>query len=188
MSNLSKTLNSLYGAYRLARFDAGGLQFFDNSLKGFWHSFQAAILVLPLFMTTTYARWIFLDLDVSAFRFTLIEMIAYIIAWTAYPVIMTFVARYFEREQNYIRTIIAYNWAAVLQNLIYTPVAILNLSGASGAGPLTLIALFMILTYSWFVARKALDIHPSAAWIIVGVDILISMALSLWVETLLSRG
>ena len=188
MSNLSKTLNALYGAYRLARFDADGMQYFDNSLKGFWHSFQAAILVLPLFLITMYVRWIHLGLDVSAVRFFLIEMIAYVFAWVAYPVIMPYVARYFDREKNYIRTIIAYNWASVLQNLIYTPVAILGLSGTPGAGLLTLMALFAILGYSWYVAKTALDIHPSAAWIVVGVDILLSIAISQWVDVLLSSG
>ena len=40
---------SLYGAYRLARQDAGGLDYFDTSLEGFWRSFYAAAFIAQPF-------------------------------------------------------------------------------------------------------------------------------------------
>jgi len=42
---------------------------------------------------------------------------------------MMLVVRAIDREPLYIRGIVAYNWAAVLQNLLYMPVAILGLTG-----------------------------------------------------------
>ena len=41
-------LQSLRAAVRFARFDARGLQLFDITLDGYWRSFAAALLVLPL--------------------------------------------------------------------------------------------------------------------------------------------
>ena len=44
-----ETLRALYGAYRLARLDAGGMAYFDSSIGGFWRSFFAAVLVVPFY-------------------------------------------------------------------------------------------------------------------------------------------
>ena len=38
---------ALYGAWRLARLDSGGMGYFDRSIAGFWKSFFAALLVAP---------------------------------------------------------------------------------------------------------------------------------------------
>jgi len=178
--------NALCGAYRLARFDAGGIKYFDISQSGFWFSFKAAILVLPLYLAILIARWSNMETEISGFWFFIIEMIGYVIAWAAFPVILPYVLRYLDREKNYIQTIVAYNWAAVLQNLLYTPIAILNLSGMAGAGLLSFITLIAILAYSWFVIKTALDVPSPVAWLVVGIDIAISIFLSLWIDSLLS--
>ncbi len=185
MSNFSKTLYALYGTYRLARFDTAGMKHFEDTPAGFWHSFQAAIWVFPLYLLTVLARWDRMDSDISVLYFLLVQIIAYVIAWTAYPVILPYVARAFDRQANYQRSIIAYNWTAVIQNLAYTPLAIISLTGATGAGLLTLIVFILIISYSWFVTKTALDIKTSAAWVVVGIDIMISMILSNWVDMLL---
>jgi hypothetical protein len=188
MGDLTKSLNALYGAYRLARFDAKALRYFDPTVPGFWHSFQAAIWVFPLYMAIVFVRWMNLDMEIAGLRFFLIEVIAYVIAWVAFPNILLYVVRALDRENKYYRAVIAYNWAAVIQNLVYTPVAIINLSGVSGAGPLTFMVLIAILIYTWYVTKTSLDLRGSTAWLVVGVDILISMVLSFWVDALLSSG
>lgn len=185
MSGLSKTLNALYGAYRLARFDAGGLNHFEATKAGFWHSFKAALIVLPMYLIIIYIRWTHPGIEASGLQYFTVEIIAYVIGWTAYPVVMIYIVKLLEREKNYKRCIIAYNWAAVFQNLIYTPVAIFGLSNAHGAGLLTLFTVMIILSYSWFVAKAALDIKPLTAWLIVVIDILISVIFGQWVDALL---
>ena len=42
-----------YGAWRLARFDCQGLQYFDNTPEAFWRSFYAAVIVAPPFAVLT---------------------------------------------------------------------------------------------------------------------------------------
>ncbi len=185
MSPLGLAARALYGAYRLARFDTAGLQYFDITALGFWHSFRAAIIVFPFYAATMAARWTTAPEALPGWRFLSVELIAYVIAWTAYPVIMPLITRALEREQHYTRAIVTYNWAAVLQNLIYTPVAVLGMMGAQGAGPLAMVALFAVMLYSWFVTKTALEISSAAAWGIVALDLLISMVLSFWADTLL---
>ncbi len=186
MSALAKTLNAIYGAGILACFNEKGLRYLDHSKAGFWHSFQAAIWVFPLYVLVAYVRWINLEIDISGVRYFLIEMIAYVIAWVAFPLLLPYMARHLEREDKYYRTVTAYNWSAVIQNLFYTPVAILNLSGAGGAGLLTTLTLVAILAYTWFVAKTSLSLIGSKAWLVVGMDISISIGLSLWVNVLMS--
>lgn len=186
MSAIGTAANALYGAYRLARLDPDGMKFFDDSPKGFWHSFSAAVVVLPLFAGTMLARWMNAPDTIDGWRFASVELIAYVIAWTAFPVIMAMVVKAIDREAFYIRGIVAYNWAAVLQNLLYMPVAILSLSGVEGTGPLAMIILFLVMFYTWFVAKTALQLTPLVAWSIVVLDLLISMVLSFWADTLIA--
>jgi len=47
---------ALYGAYRLARFDAGGMRYFDASIDGFWRSFFAAVLIAPFYLIYQWLR------------------------------------------------------------------------------------------------------------------------------------
>lgn len=185
MSTVNKAASALYGAYRLARLDSGGMNYFDTSPSGFWHSFTAAIIVLPLFAGTMLARWINLDGAVDGFRFICVELIAYVIAWTVFPVLMSVVVKAIDREQFYIRGIVAYNWVAVLQNLLYMPVAILSLSGVGGTEPLALMILFLVLFYTWFVLKTALQLKPFTAWMLVAMDLVVSMILSFWTDTLI---
>jgi len=185
MSTMGPVSRALYGAYRLARLDPDGMTYFEANPEGFWHSFTAAIVVLPLFIGTMLARWFSLPDTVSGLRFISIEIIAYVIAWTAFPVLMVLVARAIKKEQHYIRGIVAYNWAAVLQNLLYMPVAILSLTGVDGTEPLAMLILFLVMFYSWFVIKTAMQLRPLTAWGIVALDLLISMVLSVWADTLI---
>ena len=65
------------GALRLAQMDRGGLAFFDRSVAGFWRSFYAAALVLPIYILTL----LLIDrmpTDVGAWA---LEGIAYAVSW-----------------------------------------------------------------------------------------------------------
>ena len=50
MVSLKEIVNSLYGAYLLARRDPDALSYFNISTEGFYHSFAAMILAVPLFI------------------------------------------------------------------------------------------------------------------------------------------
>ena len=43
MSLAAESATSLYGAFRLARFDPHGMNYFNAGPSGFWRSFWAAV-------------------------------------------------------------------------------------------------------------------------------------------------
>lgn len=188
MSTLGEILKALYGAYRLARGDPGGMAWFDLSLRGYWRSFRAAAVVLPLFLLLQSVRYGVDHLTVSLWRYMAVELIAYVTGWVAFPVLMIDVSRRIERPQRYLGFIIAYNWAAVLQNALYLTVAMLSVSGllTGGGGILVLFALVAIIIYSWFVAKTALQITAPAAAAVVAIDFFISFVINMYAEGLLN--
>ncbi len=181
MISTREVLTALYGALRLARFDPSGLDFFDQTITGFWRSFFAAVLVAPFYLLLTSFRYSGLTETVPFARFLALEMIAYVIAWVAFPLLMASLTRSLDREAQYIRTIVAYNWAAVWQNLLYMPVAMLSVSGAlttANANVLGLMALSLIVIYVWFVIKTALEVSAGMAAGIVGIDFFLSVLIN----------
>lgn len=178
MISLDEVIRSLYGAYRLARLDASGLTFFNATVTGFWRSFFAAVLVAPLYIVLVMIRYGVSGEQVPLFRFLAIETIAYVIAWVAFPVIMATVTKTIGRERHFIRFIVAYNWAGVLQNALYLPIIIfgsVGLLSEAGANTLALLAISLIMVYTWFITRTALDVTGAQAAGIVGLDFMISI-------------
>ena len=178
MPSARDILTALYGTYRLARLDASGMDYFDATPDGFWRSFFAAVLVAPFYFLLLSLRFSGMAETLPFSRFMAIESIAYVIAWVAFPLLMASLIKNMDREAHYIRFIVAYNWAAVLQNALYLPIAILATSGLLANDPanaLGLMALSLILFYTWFITRTALDISAGMAAGIVGLDFLLSI-------------
>ena len=182
--------NALHGAWRLARFDRGGLAFFGHDETAFWRSFRAALIVYPAFL-------IFLLLPLGAgdaeaettdwVRVILVETIAYVIGWTAFPLVILPVTRFLGREPRWLDFIIVYNWSQVLQNALYLAAVGLTLGGLApgflGGGLLDL-AYVAIFAYECFIARVALDIAWPAAGMIVLVDFVLGQLIFRAAQTL----
>ena len=177
-------IHSLYGAYRLACIDKGGFSYFNTDSTGFWHSFRASILVFPLYTITISSRWLADTAEVSNWRFLLVHIISYVISWTAFPVIMNWLCRVLNRRDNYIQLIIAYNWAAVLQSLIYLPIVFMGALGYDGLSSVSLIAFVLVVFYNFFIIYAALDISISSALGIITLDLIIALVLGMWTELL----
>src|SRR5215469_13609286 len=93
---------ALIGALRLARGDRGGMAYFDRSPDGFWRSFRAAVISYPLYlvllsMRVTVAEWE----QSGALLIITVETIAYVIAWTAFPLLMLIVAQRIGRPHRF---------------------------------------------------------------------------------------
>jgi len=179
---------SIYGAFLLAKANKNGMSYFDTSLDGFWRSFFSAVLVAPIFFFLMTLRFVNGSVDTSAIRFLSIEAIAYIIGWFLFPLIVFYLAQALERESQFIGFIVAYNWASVIQNSVYLPFAILFEIGAvSGGGAefVNLILLCLVLTYTWFVAKTALNINSFVATGIVFLDVGVWIMLNIFTDSLL---
>lgn len=177
---------AIYGAWRLARGDAGGMAYFEDSVTGFWRSFWAAGIILPFYLLLISLRLAGSEVELNPLRYYTAEMIAYVIAWTAFPVVMLSVAPALERKDHYIRYIVAYNWAAVLQNAVYMPLGLLHFAGvlpSDGATFLLLVALGVILMYTWFVTVTALEVNGAVAAALVAGDFVLSLFIDSLADT-----
>lgn len=169
--------SALAGAFRLARGDRGALELFDRSLEGFWHSFRAAFICYPFFLLLLTMR-----VDARAWemagglRIVIVETIGYVIAWTAFPLIMLSVTRWIGRADHFFEFMVPYNWCQVPQSLLFVVIGIETASGLSSP-PATqgieLAAAVAVLVYEWFIARVALDTSGGLAAAVVAIDLVL---------------
>lgn len=177
MVRLDEITRGLYGAWRLARLDPGGLAWFDDTVDGFWRSFFAAVLTAPGFALLVGLRLAPHQLAAGPARLVLIESIAYVIGWVAFPLVMFYVAKLIDRDARYIRFIVAANWAAVLQMALFVIVTGLahGFLAEGGVAILGAVATGAILFYQWFIARTALAVSGLVAAGIVLMDLVIGV-------------
>ena len=178
MAPLSEIIRSLYGALHLARGDTSGMAFFNATEQGFWRSFTAAILIAPLFALLLTIRYHVNEAGVSLLRFTAIETIAYVVSWVAFPLLLFHLTDILGIGHRFIRYIVAYNWASVLQNLLYLPFALLveaHLVQGAGSTFFGIILFGLVLLYTWFVTRTALEVTNLLAAGLVMIDLVLSI-------------
>jgi hypothetical protein len=172
----------MIGALRLARGDRGGLSCFDRSLDGFWRSFRAAVISYPLYlvllsMRVTVAEWE----SSGALLIITAETIAYVIAWTAFPLVMLIVTERIGRANRFFHFMVPYNWSQLPQSALFVLVGLQTESGVLGPQPaqaLEVTAAVAVLVYEWFIARVALDTSAAAAALVVFVDLLLGVLIS----------
>ncbi len=176
--SLQEISRALFGAWRLLHFDRHGLNYFDVSLQGFWQSFFAAVIVAP-----GYAILVMIHLgenppgDHPVHHF-LIEALAYTIIWLAFPVIAHWILETIGKADAFIILIIALNWAAVIELLIFLPIQAVSGSGAipqSFGAALVLGTMLFLVVYEWFIARSALRINGMEAAGFIGCKLIIEL-------------
>lgn len=155
----------VYGAWRLARFDAKGAQYFDTAPDAALRSFFAAVLVAPAFLVTLLLlRNEAPPADPLAIG--LVILLCYSLLWTVYPVIVYRVCQAIDREQAFFRYLCADNWASIIGFHFQLAVLLLIVGGVVPAALAPLVELIMracLLAYSWFIVRSCLDVSGAAA-------------------------
>src|SRR5690606_28113057 len=136
MPDRGEVLSGLFGAYRLAWFDPSGMAHFNLTVVGFWRSFFAAVWVAP-----AYAILVGMQLAAETEEFNLalvflVEAIAYVLAWAAFPLAAVVLTRLLGLDRNYVALIVAVNWTAVLQTGAFLAVVLLALVLPQGLGTL----------------------------------------------------
>lgn len=170
----------IYGAWRLAHLDPAGMQYLDTSLRGFWRSFWAAAVIAPAYALMVLMRIAERQTDGVTLRILLIEIIAYAIGWTAFPLAAWYLLSALEKADRYVGYIVAYNWSNVLQICVYVPLTLIESTGALPTvviGLLGLASVAAILYYQYFIARTALQVDVAVAIGLVFMDVMIGILL-----------
>ena len=167
---------SLFGAWCLIKFDPRGLSYFNCSVEGFWRSFFAAIIALPLFVALSSMHTYEINAESSS-SFG-VYLIRYAVGWAAFPIVMAILARMLDRTGHYVRYIIAVNWMAVPQwaLVLFASSAGTALGGAA-SGLIPVLLLLLLLYYDFFITRVALDLGVGKALLVVIIGVLLGFVL-----------
>lgn len=190
MPSLAEASHFLRGAWRVFRFDRGGLEHFANTADAFWQSFWCALYVAPLWALGLILRGSRRgetapspspeDLDRLADalpRIVAVETIAYAMAWVAFPLAMAHIVRLLDREDRYFGYFAAYNWAIAPQVALTVLAGLLLWTGLFPGALGTAIdvaAMGYGFAVLWFIARHGLDLPPGTAALIVAIDVLLN--------------
>ncbi len=185
MPDRAEVQRSLYGVYRLALLDPQGFGYLNLSVEGFWNSFFAAILAAPAYAILIADTVLSTEESVDLGWFVIVETIAYIIGWAAFPVAALIATRFLGLGRNYAILVIAANWAVVLQVTMFLMVVLLTPMLPESAGSLAmLVATVAILAYQWFITRTALQTTGGIAAALVILDLTLNILISLSAERL----
>ncbi|MGF1560729.1 MAG: hypothetical protein ACFB3T_00960 [Geminicoccaceae bacterium] len=179
----------LRGAWRLARFDTGGMDDFTLTLAGFWRSFIAALLVLPGYAILVGEEMVAREADIGFWRIIMVEGGVYVLGWVLFPLVAMLLTRLLDLSHRFVPLIVASNYAAVWQTLAFVVVAAFARFVPGDLSTLALLAVVIaVLTYQWFVTRTALQTQGPTAFGIVMVDLLLSGLLGGTANSLLGLG
>lgn len=165
MITARETLYALYGSWRLARMDREAIQYFERTPGGFWRSFWAAALVLPMDAVLRYLQYrdmqVEYDLALSALGFA----VYYAMSWLVWPVIVSFLVELMGISDRFIDYIVALNWTSVPAQALFFAVAVLATAFLPPeiGSVMLLVSVGAILAYRGFVAAATLRCNVFAA-------------------------
>ncbi len=186
---LLEITKSINGAWRIARMDQNALNYFNISIEGFWRSFIAILIVAPfylIFLVLNHDQLSAIEVSTEAATskefYVLMKLIAHILGWLVFPVVMIPISRLMDLSQRYIPYIIVWNWSNVLVMLVILPaVLIFPPSEHSGQSAKTILmaAQITVLFYGYLVARAGLECKTLTAIGVVMLDLLLGLLFNL---------
>lgn len=186
MISVDEAARGIYGAWRLAHTDRSGLAFFDATRAGFWRSFGAAIVALPAYGALVALGIANHEGPINWASLVLVEAIAYVIDWFAFPLAAVYICRWLGKEANYFLLIVALNWAKVIVAIVMLPATLVTSLTVGSLLAIIPIAVFAaVLAYIWYVTRAALGGTGGEAMLVTFANLALGIAVSLWARSLL---
>lgn len=180
MLELSEISRSLRGAAALFMGRKEGLLALDRSVEGFWRSFGAVILILPLNAITVFAIARAGRAEDSFVGLFTSQLPVLLLDWVTFPLLLALAAKPLGVAANYVSYVVARNWAAPIGAAILTVPFLLQGAGwipVNGAALLSLVALLVVLRYHYVIMRLALGAEMTLAIGLVVADLLISLVI-----------
>ncbi len=155
---------------------------FDTSLEGFWRSFQAILLVAPLYYLTALTDQMGVASDpgtiVSPEKFWATEFLTIVLDWIALPALLAVIGGLVGIKQRYPAYIVVRNWATPLMLAPFAAVSLLGVLGISDEILLipSVAAIAFSLRFSYLIVRRTLDVQLDVAIGFVALDVFVSIA------------
>ncbi len=180
---LARARHGLAVSWRLAGHDTDAIHDYDTSYDGFWASFWALGLSLPVFLLLTSLEpqiQAAAELPVREMStgFYLLETVGYAINWLMFPLLMIFIARLLAFQDRYTVLVVAFNWSALFLSLMVLPAPLLFAAGVIGLGTMVIINLIiwaLSLYYRWLVFTTAIGGQGFTGFGLLLLDVLTSL-------------
>lgn len=176
MISVREIFGSLYGTWRLAHLDPQGMQWFNLSAEGFYNSFYAALMVLPVYLGALALEAFVSGQPGPSWA---VKLAFYPLYWLTLPVVLAFALRALGLGRGYVAAVVASNWGGVLVNTAFLGLAVLATAGLLGglSLPIYLLGYGAGLIYAWFILRTALDTTSGIAAALTAACELINLLL-----------
>jgi hypothetical protein len=188
-----EVVRSLRGTMRLLNRRMDGLNAFDMSERGFWHSFAAIWLTLPAFIVALALERQRLGRLGSGSPLLEIDWLTFVVAFghvatfLALPLGMIAVTRRLGLGERYVPFVVVTNWILALAlTALSLPAALLLLGWArpSHAVLFTLAFGVVIFRLQWFATKATLGVSGSLAAVIVLYGVALDLAIAGAVDVL----
>ena len=158
-----------------------GLGAFTNDIAATRRSFVTALFSLPIFVAFHVLDWLTGIGPVDPPRLMVLDFLTFPISWAGFALISVPLVRKLGAEHQWPRYISAWNWSNLAQ---YALLFVSSLPAVLHAPPIAsetcaLVGYGWALWLEWYVTRLVLKLSPTAAALIVAVDVGFSAIVSL---------
>ncbi|MDX2144921.1 MAG: hypothetical protein SFV19_16315 [Rhodospirillaceae bacterium] len=191
MISANRLASVIHGLRVLLRLDVDYVEHFERTYDGFVRSFLPALILAPLHFAHIALAYGKQDMLPHVGVYAITEVIAYVMTWTLFPLVMIYVARLLHREERYFAYMVPYNWFQLPLGLVVLPLTIigdLELIATEAFSFLSLLVLGVLLTYTTFLARTGLRVSTATAFGLVVLDIVLNLLGGQMIERIQSPG
>jgi hypothetical protein len=185
MISAPQLANGLYGTWLVLKFDVRGWEHFETTLRGFWISLTAALLLAPLHFAHAIADF---DTERTSLTFAphlIVELLSYVLSWTIFPFAMLYASAFLGQAPRYFKHMVPYNWLRLpIEGPLYVALLLsdFDLITLGGVAFLNLLGLTALIIYGTFIAGVGLKINTSAAVGLVILDFILSLTAALLID------
>ncbi|MGB3502730.1 MAG: transporter [Mesorhizobium sp.] len=170
----------------------GAIKQFDLSADGFWNSFYAMIVVLPMMLVTwvTIANGFGDMAGEFGGRLSIVLRLAFIdlLAWVAPIVVLAFSARALGIADRFVPYVVASNWGSVITSAIMLPVSLIELvfpGSVEALDALSLVVFIVAMVVNWRLANASIDRGTGVAAGAFGVVVVVSIAVVIGMQSVM---
>jgi hypothetical protein len=177
----AETERALIGAWGVFINRPDALRGFDTSLEGFWRSFQAIIVVLPIYLITALSDRMTAIGDpggvVAPDLYWVTELLTLLLDWITFPALLALIGGFIGIKRAYPAYIVVRNWAQPLMLAPFAVISLLTIAGVSNDILLipSVLAIAYSLRFSYLIVRRTLGVEIDIAIALVVLDVLVSL-------------
>jgi hypothetical protein len=158
-----------------------GIRAFTNDMAVTRRSFVTALFALPIFVMFHFLDWLAGTGPIEAPHAMALDLLTFPISWAGFALISIPLLRILGVEQSWARYMTAWNWSNLAQYalLFVTALPVVLHAPPIAAETSALVGYGWALWLEWYVTRLVLNISPTAAALLVAVDVGFSAMVSL---------